>query len=338
MLKKIPGSHGCPPSLGGTAADSSCHGLVCRQDLRSRAIGAVVAQQLYTLWVGGSNPSSPTTPFVVHLPLAFVPNAPPSAVHSHQDDRGANTPWTPPRFVLGYSIMRKNRMLPIGGPLEALQQNQARRHHRLSHSNGVLFCGLAMVLLATMSPAQNNGAPSTGAVVPGGRAGVPSSGAIVPGGGTPVPSSGALVPGGRGVAPSGGTVAPAGGTPVPSSGALVPSGGAVVPSGGAVVPNDGTILVPQGGVVAPNVSPAPTAPGVIMNNGTSAQPLAPGGSVVVPETVQSRTAQSNNAFQTLQSNQFRTSTNNFYTPSTNGFAAPMTNNFISPSTNGFGVP
>src|SRR6266540_4156164 len=25
-----------------------------------RAIGAVVAQQLYTLWVGGSNPSSPT--------------------------------------------------------------------------------------------------------------------------------------------------------------------------------------------------------------------------------------------------------------------------------------
>jgi hypothetical protein len=26
----------------------------------ARAIGAVVAQQLYTLWVGGSNPSSPT--------------------------------------------------------------------------------------------------------------------------------------------------------------------------------------------------------------------------------------------------------------------------------------
>jgi hypothetical protein len=25
-----------------------------------RAISAVVAQQLYTLWVGGSNPSSPT--------------------------------------------------------------------------------------------------------------------------------------------------------------------------------------------------------------------------------------------------------------------------------------
>ena len=27
-----------------------------------RAISAVVAQQLYTLWVGGSNPSSPTNP------------------------------------------------------------------------------------------------------------------------------------------------------------------------------------------------------------------------------------------------------------------------------------
>jgi hypothetical protein len=27
---------------------------------RFRAISAVVAQQLYTLWVGGSNPSSPT--------------------------------------------------------------------------------------------------------------------------------------------------------------------------------------------------------------------------------------------------------------------------------------
>ena len=27
---------------------------------RGRALGAVVAQQLYTLWVGGSNPSAPT--------------------------------------------------------------------------------------------------------------------------------------------------------------------------------------------------------------------------------------------------------------------------------------
>jgi hypothetical protein len=36
---------------GGLPAKSCC-----------RAIGAVVAQQLYTLWVGGSNPSSPTIP------------------------------------------------------------------------------------------------------------------------------------------------------------------------------------------------------------------------------------------------------------------------------------
>ena len=31
-----------------------------------RAIGAVVAQQLYTLWVGGSNPSSPTNFHFIH--------------------------------------------------------------------------------------------------------------------------------------------------------------------------------------------------------------------------------------------------------------------------------
>jgi hypothetical protein len=31
-----------------------------RHIFSGRAIGAVVAQQLYTLWVGGSNPSSPT--------------------------------------------------------------------------------------------------------------------------------------------------------------------------------------------------------------------------------------------------------------------------------------
>jgi hypothetical protein len=31
--------------------------------MTGQAIGAVVAQQLYTLWVGGSNPSSPTILF-----------------------------------------------------------------------------------------------------------------------------------------------------------------------------------------------------------------------------------------------------------------------------------
>lgn len=32
-----------------------------RARVKGWAIGAVVAQQLYTLWVGGSNPSSPTS-------------------------------------------------------------------------------------------------------------------------------------------------------------------------------------------------------------------------------------------------------------------------------------
>ena len=38
----------------------ACLGAEMAQNVMSRAIGAVVAQQLYTLWVGGSNPSSPT--------------------------------------------------------------------------------------------------------------------------------------------------------------------------------------------------------------------------------------------------------------------------------------
>jgi hypothetical protein len=37
-----------------------------------QAIGAVVAQQLYTLWVGGSNPSSPTI-LCVAVPCQFTP-------------------------------------------------------------------------------------------------------------------------------------------------------------------------------------------------------------------------------------------------------------------------
>jgi hypothetical protein len=43
--------------------ESACVGCFSAQDIMSRAIGAVVAQQLYTLWVGGSNPSSPTILF-----------------------------------------------------------------------------------------------------------------------------------------------------------------------------------------------------------------------------------------------------------------------------------
>src|SRR5262249_54109728 len=37
-----------------------CHPNDGSVGCRERAISAVVAQQLYTLWVGGSNPSSPT--------------------------------------------------------------------------------------------------------------------------------------------------------------------------------------------------------------------------------------------------------------------------------------
>jgi hypothetical protein len=45
-------------------AQIDLRGAIRRNIFSGRAIGAVVAQQLYTLWVGGSNPSSPTkSPF-----------------------------------------------------------------------------------------------------------------------------------------------------------------------------------------------------------------------------------------------------------------------------------
>jgi hypothetical protein len=43
--------------------------------LVGRAIGAVVAQQLYTLWVGGSNPSSPTILSPYAEPTKFFKSA-----------------------------------------------------------------------------------------------------------------------------------------------------------------------------------------------------------------------------------------------------------------------
>src|SRR5258706_12701614 len=50
---------GWPRSRTNYVANVSPCELIC---LQKWAISAVVAQQLYTLWVGGSNPSSPTIP------------------------------------------------------------------------------------------------------------------------------------------------------------------------------------------------------------------------------------------------------------------------------------
>src|SRR3954469_23528190 len=53
------------PHTGKSPANELARHRIPRNIFLGRAIGAVVAQQLYTLWVGGSNPSSPS---ILHSP------------------------------------------------------------------------------------------------------------------------------------------------------------------------------------------------------------------------------------------------------------------------------